>query len=355
VAIAAGAMHTCAITTDGIAECWGLDTSGELGGGIASPDCATGPCSLVPRPVATTLRFDAIVAGQQHTCATSSGRLWCWGLNERGQLGSAFTGERCDGKRCSRTPRPVAGLSDVTAATAGGSHTCAVTGVGSNDASAAWCWGDNSHGQLGVGQPLSLEFETPVRVASTRHFVRLTSGAFHTCGLDDANVVTCWGDGSAGQLGADLATRADVPLGESGGRRWRAVAASARTTCGVTDTGVVYCWGFGGGGRLGTEVPQLCDAGPCSRLPLRTALATHPRSVVVGGTFACASGDDGVECWGDGMASLDEQLEGAAPAPQVDSFRSRTIHALPVRVNGGRAGDPVQCRADPVAPDRPPS
>ena len=62
--------HTCAVTSDGEAYCWGQNTYGQLGTGSTSgPEtCAIDQgCSLRPAPVATTLRFRQISAGGAHT------------------------------------------------------------------------------------------------------------------------------------------------------------------------------------------------------------------------------------------------------------------------------------------------
>jgi alpha-tubulin suppressor-like RCC1 family protein len=63
--------------------------------------------------------------------------VWCWGANDRGQVGDGTTIDR-------RAPVPVAGLPHATAIDCGGEHTCAVAG------GELYCWGDNRYGQLGV-------------------------------------------------------------------------------------------------------------------------------------------------------------------------------------------------------------
>jgi hypothetical protein len=86
----------------------------------------------------------AIAAGGSHTCAlTSGGGVKCWGRNSEGQLGDGTTGQFGTGWQL--TAVAVAGLSSgITAITAGGFHTCALT----NHAGAK-CWGFNNFGQIG--------------------------------------------------------------------------------------------------------------------------------------------------------------------------------------------------------------
>ena len=310
--LAAGAMHTCAITRDNTLDCWGFDASGELGGGDSAVDCGIGPCSPEPRPVVSARRFESVVAGHQHTCAVSGGEVWCWGNNSHGQLGVADDGERCERSACARTPRRVATLKAVLAMTAGGAHTCAALADRST-----WCWGDNHAGQLGVGQPQLLQSVHPLRVATGYQFEALASGATHTCGLAPAGELACWGDNDAGQLGAGFTDRSDVPLRESTRERWSSVSAAARTTCGITGAGETRCWGFGGGNRLGAVAPDSCGPGPCARLATVVPAAPRATTVSVGGMFACVITGDVVRCWG-GPNTQASALEDQRAVPQLE-------------------------------------
>src|ERR1039458_9127512 len=91
----------------------------------------------------------ALSAGGDDTCALlAGGSVDCWGDNAHGQLGIGTSSgpATCNGEPCTATAVPVRGIAHATAIAAGGSQTCALLAGGSVE-----CWGYNGYGQLGVG------------------------------------------------------------------------------------------------------------------------------------------------------------------------------------------------------------
>jgi alpha-tubulin suppressor-like RCC1 family protein len=77
--VASGGNHTCALTLDDVAWCWGAQTAGNLGDGVGLESGGVPIGRPVPEPVPTTLRFRTLSAGA-HTCGiTLDAELWCWG------------------------------------------------------------------------------------------------------------------------------------------------------------------------------------------------------------------------------------------------------------------------------------
>jgi len=230
--LSAGGVHTCALTATGHAYCWGADRYGEVGdgGGVSAH-------GLPPTPVAGQHIFTSLNAGGWHTCGvTLTGEAYCWGYNNRGQLG--------DGSAVNRdVPVAVAGGLRFASISAGASHTCGVTAVGS-----AYCWGDNYYGQLGDGS--SAGTNIPVAV-SGGPFTTLSAGEFHTCGLSPSGVAYCWGGNWEGALGDGSGSGRSTPVTVAAGLTFSALTLGRAHTCGLTPAQGAYCWGWNLLGQLG--------------------------------------------------------------------------------------------------------
>ena len=84
--ISTGYDHSCGVTTSGSAYCWGLNNSGQLGNGSSDVSAHT-----VPEAVSGNLNFSSMSAGGRHTCGiTTNGAAYCWGQNQDGQLGDGL-------------------------------------------------------------------------------------------------------------------------------------------------------------------------------------------------------------------------------------------------------------------------
>ena len=106
--------HTCAVTTQGAAKCWGHNGNGQLGDG-------SNIHSMMPvQVVGLTSGVSSISAGTSISCAVVRGSANCWGLNNTGQLGDGSSTE-------SNVPVQVQGLtSGVTRIGVGFGTACAV-------------------------------------------------------------------------------------------------------------------------------------------------------------------------------------------------------------------------------------
>jgi alpha-tubulin suppressor-like RCC1 family protein len=197
--IATGNRMSCAVTSAGVAKCWGANDLGQLGDGTTTP-------RLTPVDVSgLTSGAAAIASVKDHTCVlTTAGGMKCWGLNFNGEVGDGTTTLRM-------TPVDVSGLtSGVAAMAVGFEHTCALTTSGGMK-----CWGLNNDGQLGDGTRVPRS--TPVDVFGLSAGVAaIAPGYFHSCALTNAGAIKCWGANDRGELGDGTATGRLTPVDVSG-------------------------------------------------------------------------------------------------------------------------------------------
>ena len=329
VRLAAGASHTCALTTQGKALCWGDDSYGQLG------DDAILTGKSIPTAVdASGLAVDdkafvQLASGQRHTCALSAaGKAYCWGRDDYGQLGDdANLVDKALPTAVQRT-----GLAVVTPAlvqiAAAQYHTCGLTGKGK-----AFCWGWDNNGQLGddaalADQPIPAAVDTTGLAADDKAFVQLATGTYHSCGITGKGKAFCWGNDDFGQLGDDTMpagkptpTAVDTGALAADDKAFVQITAGYQHTCGLTGAGKAYCWGRDDYGQLGDgatllekRVPTAVDA---------TGLAADDKAFVqlaAGYYHTCGlTGAGKAFCWGrDDFGQLgDDAILAGKPVPSA--------------------------------------
>ena len=199
--VSAGGRHTCGIAQDGAAVCWGRNNQGQLGDGTTTT-------RWVPTAVSGGLSFAYLAVNNndlawETSCGvTPDGDAYCWGLNNYGQLGRGTTGAQFD------EPEKVFGGLRFTSVSPGTSHTCGVTTDGD-----AYCWGSNNRGQLGNGVAGATEgTNTPTLVTGGHVFRYVGAGRDFSCGLTESGDVYCWGYNGNGQLGDGTTTDRSEPV-----------------------------------------------------------------------------------------------------------------------------------------------
>lgn len=260
-----GSNHTCAVTFDRRAYCWGSGTRGEIGNGLP------GSNSDVPLAVAGDLTFVDVSAGWEHACGlTPDGIAYCWGRGWEGQLGTGAFQQKS-------APVQVQTELRFKQLQAAGSNTCALTHLGET-----YCWGERRY--LGV-DTLTSNQATPFRVpvpaidvfdaanddpcgitpdhqlycwtdkvelvAAAGAVSAVTVGGSHVCITQVDARVMCFGGNASGQLGTGNTSDSTTPVAPAGNLKFVQITAGGSHTCGITDTGAAYCWGANKYGQLG--------------------------------------------------------------------------------------------------------
>lgn len=220
--LSASGLYTCAVTKTRTVKCWGSNTYANLGNGTTRN-------SSVPVTVTGLTNAKSVATGEMHACAlTTSGTVKCWGNhNMYGQLGNGTQGP------ATGSLVTVVGLTNVTAIAAGARHTCATTATGS-----VKCWGQNMYGQLGVrtSHPWST---VPVTVVGLTNVTAISAQGDLTCALTVARDPHCWGDSFGGTfLGSNVPI--GIPALPAGSTT--AITVGEGYVCVITAAGAAKCW-----------------------------------------------------------------------------------------------------------------
>jgi alpha-tubulin suppressor-like RCC1 family protein len=298
VSLATGGSHTC-VSTPSVARCWGSNLRGQLGVGATAGLEQPNP---VPAPVEGDELGDIrhLTVGSSHSCSLrEDGRVFCWGVNDIGQLGSSANAGTTDANSAPRSTQGLFGI--VSQIALGGRHSCAIF-----EDKRIFCWGSNNSGQLGTSTNFATENPNTTPTLLDNDVLgtirQMALGGSHTCALREDGRVLCWGRNYDGQLGIDTtgASNSSNPaeINDVDLRVVRQVATGGDHTCALREDGRVLCWGRNTFGQLGvskvttpqsTFIPTLVDS---SEL-------TTVRQLALGAEHTCALREDGrVLCWG---------------------------------------------------------
>ena len=192
---------------------WGNNEKGQLG----APGGPKAGKWDVPRRVELLYGWDVqgVSCGSNHTVAITPHDVITWGANESGQCGHGERAERDWVK-----PRSLKILHGqmVTQVVCGANHTLCVTAT-----SMVFAWGDNSFGQLGLGDTKTRRSPTPVNGLWALPVQQLAAGRYHSAAVTSNGFLFTWGDARRGQLGLPVSAEAaaHAALGRSASERRR--------------------------------------------------------------------------------------------------------------------------------------
>jgi alpha-tubulin suppressor-like RCC1 family protein len=299
--LVAGEAHVCALVGSGSVKCWGTNRNYQVGDHNSAP-FRTVPVDVTPVGV----QFLKLDAGPYATCGATRDHLYCWGMNVNYSLGT-YNNLDAPTRITAFTTAPILSLTVmyesvclqvatfawVTSLKCSGANSSGSWGGGPQyQSTPGWltvgtfnqevrqldghtnflcrlqpstgelfCAGENSLGQLGVGD--TADHSTPLRVPGT--FSTIGAGYSHMCAFAvPDNEYRCWGASSSGQLGFANTSGIRVSPGAVRGFGAPASAADASIaaghahTCAIGRDGTfvrqVYCWGSDSRGQLGNGI-----------------------------------------------------------------------------------------------------
>jgi alpha-tubulin suppressor-like RCC1 family protein/endonuclease/exonuclease/phosphatase family metal-dependent hydrolase len=246
--VSAGGEHSCRLPGDGTLWCWGRNSFGQLGDGHVGTQTPTA------QRVGSGSRWKNVSSGGATTCGIKGGgKLYCWGLNHRGQIGDGTDKVRSK-------PQRVAGQNKRWASVSSSWYnTCGITTNGR-----LWCWGDNAAGQLADGSTKT--HKKPVKVRGKR-WESVSVGSRFVCATKADHSLYCWGGNLFGQLGNGTFGGRNKPTRVGAASNWSEVSTSWTHTCARNTSGQAYCWGRNTSGQLGdgttttSAAPRLVSGG----------------------------------------------------------------------------------------------
>jgi len=322
VILAAGHYHTCAIRSGGRVYCWGTRSQVQ----VCDPNCITEP----PHEIEGLTGVTEITAGIVHACALKGdGTLRCWGGNENGEVGPfekvadlppqllelgqpvrhvgsgvSFTcAVLLDGSTLcwgntptfaqrgggSVDPELVENLGPVAFLSGALEHACAILESGEVE-----CWGVPRFAQLGMGEPVSSDPNSPVRVTGLTGVLFLDSQPSRNCILFGVSDPVCWGLNIERPPTVESGNvEQPIPMPLSLGAPMTRVSLGSFHACGVRNDGHVVCWGANNAGELGVGDTDE-HAGAVEVLGLTDAV-----EIAAGANHTCVlRSDQSVWCWG---------------------------------------------------------
>ena len=230
--ISTGHRHALALRADGTVKAWGDNDELAVGNG-KDERLFTSPQDVVDLP-----RARRVAAGGSSSAALdTTGKLWVWGANLRGQLAIAE-----DVYRTNR-PTPALGLPPLAEVSVGAEHM-----LGLDLQGRVWVWGSNGRGQLGDGYD---QATAPRVLNSLSNIVAISAAGDHSMALDAQGRVWAWGDNGYKQVGTSEEDQVKVPVQVQGLPAIRAVAAGYFSSLALAVDGSLWAWGEGQEGQLG--------------------------------------------------------------------------------------------------------
>ena len=192
----------------------------------------------------------------------------------------------------------------------GKSHICAI-----NDSGNINCWGDHTYGQVGDGSAAGGDIDpfTATTGAATT-YTQLSAGSYHTCGVDADENITCWGQGTSGQLGnsADsntnsIGTPLSVTDADGNTVKFSKVESGVNFSCALSTSGTIWCWGANDINQLAGAKESNGAISSGTNKPLLIDSSDTFTELSISDNNGCAiNSNSQLYCWGSGYTGIEQ-------------------------------------------------
>jgi len=232
-----GREYILGINTDGTLWSWGQNTYGQLGVGDTTNRSS-------PVQVGSLTEWKQVSTSMHSLGIKTDGTLWSWGYNNVGQLGLGDITHRS-------SPVQVGSLTNWKYVSCGFYHTLGIKTDGT-----LWSWGQNNFGQLGLGN--ITHRSSPVQVGSLTNWKQVSCGSSlsdssgSSLGISSDGTLWSWGNNTYGQLGLGDITHRSSPVQVGSLTNWKFVDCGMNSfSCAIKLDRTMWCWGRNSQGQLG--------------------------------------------------------------------------------------------------------
>jgi len=169
--------------------------------------------------------------------------LWAWGDNTGGQLGLGNT-------TAYSSPKQVGALTTWASIAANVATSAQMAVLAVKTDGTLWAWGNNAtYGQLGLGNKTS--YSSPKQVGALTNWASVAEGSRISAAIKTDGTLWTWGNGYRGGLGLGNQTDYSSPKQVGALTNWSKVSAGQNFMTAVKTDGTLWSWGDGRYGRLG--------------------------------------------------------------------------------------------------------
>jgi alpha-tubulin suppressor-like RCC1 family protein len=256
----------------------------------------------VENNVATTINLDGgindvttiVTHDLTSICAIKKidNKVYCWGNNYNGQMGR---GGDVDQAIHSISPINSNLQFSKLSHPNNGDTVCAIT----IDQNHLFCWGSNQDQIIIDNTSSNITTPTEIVIPGSGKIVNASVGLQHICALRASGDIYCWGNNSMGQLGiGDNNALTVKPTLVNGGMKFISIVTTEGSSCAISNDKQLYCWGIYGPDQLKSNVPTLINNIPGNPKLAAVSIFNYDIKQNNGMTIAAITEDGMVYAWG---------------------------------------------------------